>query len=150
MAGRLNVVVRQAKPTKRLALPCLQPRKKPISQLPDKIQKIFFVTFLALIWRVYEQNFSSLTLKLREEACIVRLACLALSALTIITSKSVAILRTNLAQPRKNSKSQPTDNISRISSETFLLLTWEVYIQNFSSRLWRFLHFLVYKKCAST
>jgi len=44
-----------------------EPRKNPISQLPDKISKYPLVTFLVLILRVYVQNFSAIGLKLREE-----------------------------------------------------------------------------------
>jgi len=37
------------------------------TQPPDKILKLPYVIFLALIWEIYMQNFSTLTLKLREE-----------------------------------------------------------------------------------
>jgi len=39
----------------------------PINQPADKISKIRLETFLALIWGVFMQNFSTLAFKLREE-----------------------------------------------------------------------------------
>jgi len=43
------------------------PRKILISLPPDKNKKIWSVTFLVLIYGVYEQKFSTLASKLREE-----------------------------------------------------------------------------------